>query len=314
MNKLLVNKEFNDYDHFVHEVRAWDLDFNQLDHGEFISKILQWQSRKGLFSHAQFNRSFEQQGASPSGLWTFAIVSEYSSPIVWQKKEITENSVIVYRPGTEIDCISRPGFEVYTFSYPENYLDELGQLLGISTIRKLTNNNDVFCCNFSEVTETRLLARQMSQHFTQGTSGYTRPLLSYILESEIPKQILTILAIGQAVTEKVSSKLRRKAIGRIKEYLAAYSDELITIEQLCKIAQVSERTLQYSFKEYFGVTPKTYLSAIRLNAVHRQLLKKNPSTTKIADVANSYGFWHMGQFASDYRKFFGELPSKTLWK
>lgn len=33
-----------------------------------------------------------------------------------------------------------------------------------------------------------------------------------------------------------------------------------------------------------------------------------------ADVANNWGFWHMGRFAADYRKFFGELPSETLQK
>jgi len=32
----------------------------------------------------------------------------------------------------------------------------------------------------------------------------------------------------------------------------------------------------------------------------------------VADVANRHGFWHMGQFAKDYRKTFGELPSETL--
>ena len=31
-----------------------------------------------------------------------------------------------------------------------------------------------------------------------------------------------------------------------------------------------------------------------------------------ADSANNWGFWHMGQFAKDYRRLFGELPSKTL--
>lgn len=26
----------------------------------------------------------------------------------------------------------------------------------------------------------------------------------------------------------------------------------------------------------------------------------------------SHGYWHMSQFASDYRRMFGELPSDTL--
>jgi hypothetical protein len=38
-----------------------------------------------------------------------------------------------------------------------------------------------------------------------------------------------------------------------------------------------------------------------------------PSTReKVSDVANSWGFWHMGQFAADYRAMFGELSSSTL--
>ena len=38
----------------------------------------------------------------------------------------------------------------------------------------------------------------------------------------------------------------------------------------------------------------------------------DPSSTSITKVANRWGFWHMGQFASDYRKLFVELPSDTL--
>jgi len=34
--------------------------------------------------------------------------------------------------------------------------------------------------------------------------------------------------------------------------------------------------------------------------------------TLVTDVANSWGFWHMGQFAADFRRQFGELPSETV--
>ena len=32
----------------------------------------------------------------------------------------------------------------------------------------------------------------------------------------------------------------------------------------------------------------------------------------ITDIAKRWGFWHMGQFAADYKKQFGELPSETV--
>lgn len=69
--------------------------------------------------------------------------------------------------------------------------------------------------------------------------------------------------------------------------------------------------MRYAFRELFGVSPKRYLQAVRLNGVRRDLLAATPEA-KIADVANRWGFWHLGQFAADYRRQFDELPSETL--
>ena len=70
------------------------------------------------------------------------------------------------------------------------------------------------------------------------------------------------------------------------------------------------RTLNYAFREIFGVTPKEYLQVTRLDGVRKDLHRREPSA-KISDIANKWGFWHMGQFAADYRRQFGELPSET---
>ena len=70
-------------------------------------------------------------------------------------------------------------------------------------------------------------------------------------------------------------------------------------------------TLVHAFREHLGVTPKAYLRAHRLNGVHRDLVEAGPGAV-IADVTNCWGFWHMGQFAADYRQHFQELPSETL--
>jgi AraC-like DNA-binding protein len=49
-----------------------------------------------------------------------------------------------------------------------------------------------------------------------------------------------------------------------------------------------------------------------LNGVHRDLKNADSAPTKITDVAIHWGFWHMSQFAIDYQRFFGELPSQTM--
>ena len=88
------------------------------------------------------------------------------------------------------------------------------------------------------------------------------------------------------------------------------SDEPLTVQQICGAIGVSERTLQYAFQEQLGVTPKQYLQSVRLGGVRRDLRGSEPSI-KIADVANRWGFWHLGQFAADYCRQFGELPSEN---
>ena len=51
---------------------------------------------------------------------------------------------------------------------------------------------------------------------------------------------------------------------------------------------------------------------MRLRGVRIELRQSCSRRTRVADVAAQWGFWHMGQFAADYRRRFGELPSETL--
>jgi transcriptional regulator GlxA family with amidase domain len=83
------------------------------------------------------------------------------------------------------------------------------------------------------------------------------------------------------------------------------------ISQLCADSGASKRTLSRGFRERFGLGPKAYFNYLRLNRVKSELLLGS-TTRSIVDTANDWGFWHMGQFAKDYRRMFGELPSETL--
>ena len=109
-----------------------------------------------------------------------------------------------------------------------------------------------------------------------------------------------------------SIRLRDKAFIKAKTYILEHPTDPITVQRLVRRIGVSERTLEFAFLERFGITPKAVLRSIRINGAHRELKLTNGENTKISDIASRWGFWHMGQFGKDYKKMFGELPSRTL--
>ena len=123
--------------------------------------------------------------------------------------------------------------------------------------------------------------------------------------------LVRALVTQRSDARPVAPKFRAAALERALEVLSAYDRMPDTVETLCDLAGASWSTLQRAFREEFDVGPKTYMKSRRLAAVQAELVKCGPDTV-IRDVANRWGFWHMGSFAADYRKQFGELPSETL--
>jgi len=85
-----------------------------------------------------------------------------------------------------------------------------------------------------------------------------------------------------------------------------------TILEMCSAAAVSKRRLMYAFKEVTGVSPRRYLTLAALNHLHFHVLHASPHKNTVGDLAFSHGFYHLGRFARDYRRIYGELPSQTL--
>ena len=125
-------------------------------------------------------------------------------------------------------------------------------------------------------------------------------------------QLLTGATSGPR--ENVSAQHARRTLRRAREYLQAQTDRCVTVHELCVHLGASPRALQDCFRKYVGLSPKTYLKAVKLNQAHRELRRANSSLASVSDVAVRYGFWHLSQFAADYRWLFGELPSETLRK
>lgn len=105
---------------------------------------------------------------------------------------------------------------------------------------------------------------------------------------------------------------RDEIIGRVMEHLEESKGVRPRVADLASAADVTERTLQTAFHEYYGVGPTGYLQLRTLHQVRRGLRAADPEGTTVAEVLLQHGVWELGRFAGRYRRQFGELPSETL--
>lgn len=103
---------------------------------------------------------------------------------------------------------------------------------------------------------------------------------------------------------------RRWIVEQAREYVLAHRTRPVGVPELCEQLHVSRRTLQYCFQDVLGMAPATYLRTLRLNGARRDLCGR--AAGSVQDVAAAWGFWHLSQFATDYRRMFGKRPSETL--
>ena len=112
--------------------------------------------------------------------------------------------------------------------------------------------------------------------------------------------------------ESISHQSYRRLLSRAREYVLENMSEPLTVLDLCQQLHVSRRTLQNAFHAILGIGPNAWLKRIRLNAVRRELISPWSQSTTVKDAAMQWGFWHLGQFATDYQQLFAEKPSLTL--
>jgi AraC-like DNA-binding protein len=102
-----------------------------------------------------------------------------------------------------------------------------------------------------------------------------------------------------------------RAVQKVLDHIESVPGSQFTMGDLAVAAGISSRQLQNLFQQQFGMSPMTYLRQTRLDGVHSDL-QRGVDGTKVSDVAFSWGFNHLGRFAQNYERKFGESPSQTL--
>ena len=281
---------------------GFDLGFRQLDSGpQAIPATLQLGEHMTLV-RMSFNRAYHQLGSPPDGMATFGV------PLCrlrnWFGRDYAASSILPFNVPNGIDGVSESGFQAITLSVSDEFVRTVSESCQIPIADVLTDPSTATVIANSRPTQT--LRFLLSSLFEDSEAQ----LISEV-EDEIIVALLNASLADTAVLDKSEPAQRSRAVANAMAYINDDRGESATVRDLCNNTGVALRTLNRAFRERFGIGPKAYLVRRRLSSVRSELLHA-PADTLIADVANRWGFWHMGQFAKDYKVMFGELPSETL--
>ena len=98
----------------------------------------------------------------------------------------------------------------------------------------------------------------------------------------------------------------------VRSYFDENIDSHLSILDVSKEFNISERQLYNAFKSSYGITPKKYLLICHLNAIYQELKYATSKETTISDVVAKYGFTHMSHFTKEFKKLFYKMPSELL--
>lgn len=85
-----------------------------------------------------------------------------------------------------------------------------------------------------------------------------------------------------------------------------------SVPEIAAAVGVSQRTLEYGFRDAIGITPLQFIRRHHMNGAHRDLRISDRRTATVAAIAEKWGFTEPGRFAVQYRQIFGRSPSVTL--
>ncbi len=304
---VLMTGIFKDGDEFCSAVSGWNIEFRQLDCGDMDARLEKVIGQAIAVQRFELKRRFHQLGSAPDGLLTFGIPDDCRR-MKWYGRSMERDSILNFSRRSGFDAVSDEDFGGYTYSIRSDLLQSAVSSLDPSLLAdRVPDMSDKFDASAAELQKMRGLAYGYQRCITNQTGNAKA---YWELEADMAYMLARIVCKSMGLEKKSSYAQRQVAVNRALELISSTRDA-VSVSDVYKYAAVSWRTLDRAFKERFGVSPKQYIVTKRLVGVRRTLLAA-PLATKITDVANDWGFWHLGRFSSDYKRMFGELPSNTL--
>jgi AraC-like DNA-binding protein len=311
---MLKPEPFTYVEHIIRDADSYgavlseaDLEISQIEPGCLSGRHVRFGLPGGQFSYVETTLALRGNGTF-SNRWTLSVVLE--STTRQHGIAVRPGSLVIHRPNVEHDAVYGRNFKVACFSVHDEVLAKHFQQLDPqvrdamrrpwSVFEPPDNSRRETIEHFAEAAAIIRFAPQVRKSRT-AVAKFEEELVRDFLETveqQFPAHPIEADRRATAMVRQVDEDVRNSLfIGS-------------SVAELCSVYDLPRRTVNRAFQNALGMGPATYLRRIRLNAARRALQERKSAT--VTDVALEFGFWHLGRFAEQYNKLFGESPHKTL--
>lgn len=286
---------------------GWNQHYDQLSPGAFDGQLGQARVGELLVFCESTNQALHQRGSLPRGLCGLGIPLEMNAPGSFLGQRCDRDALYVFSGRSPFEFHSSRGLVMAGVYLPEaivraqaeavEHVDLQDGLLSPRLIRLAPPVADALRRHMRAVLEALQGATPVLAHAAARHS----------LERSIASHFVAAFVQGRLDAPSLDHARRLQLIAEAVARVAGEPGAAMNVGDLCRMLDVSRRTLQYCFQDVMGTSPMHYLRAVRLNGARRDI-KHGASVT---DAACDWGFWHLSRFASEYRELFNELPSRT---
>ena len=305
-----VQAHYADFDMMAASAIGWDQKYDHIGRGGFEGSLSMVVLNTLQVGRERWNPGIMQRGSAPARCWFVGLPIVAEGSLHVRGRQIVSGQPVMAGPCDDIAFTANGYADLAQVVIPVDQIERWMQIRrGAPGLDRKYLDRPFKMAEREIVRRGTALARLL-RSLLKGTDGAILPDALAAIEGQIVDVVL-----GMVPSMDVAEPLHRRArvAMKLRDMLLGHLEAPINISAMCETLGVRERTLSLACVEAFGRPPKAMLLEMRLNAVRRALIHPSCERT-VTTVASRFGFWHFGEFSSEYKRQFGELPSATLAK
>lgn len=309
----LLRSSSTDVDEHCASLGPWRLNYDQISPGAFHGSFTQLSlPRLDVFREVT-SQQVRQYGRLGSHSFGIGLPWLARGDVNFNGSCVAGNKVIACFDA-DVDMCTPRAFEFRGVIMNIALIEEIMASLRIDLPRGIWHTLQAIEMAQGPVDRLRRLLTAIHDTIEREPSKFDHPAICRGIEDSLLIEIADMLPTARASDDVRGGAARKRIVDRACEMMLSQLDDApMSMLEVCKEVGASRRKLNYCFQEVLGASPVSYLRAVRLNSVRRELKRwQGDRPPGIYDIAVRYGFWHFSQFSLDYKRHFAELPSQTL--